>query len=312
MTPPPPLDPLVQASSLLAALAYVTPTGTLQKYLADPALRLGGRVELVWGPEEKETNRVFVVKTLDGDTPRYVVAVRGTVPDLRSLFENVDLSLVELPWKTSRYARARISEGVAMAVEHIQSLRGGTRSEGLVEFLAASEPGAEIAVTGHSQGGTVASVLSLWLNEALPGSGRRVIPLTFAAQTAGPASFAEAFDRTFDEGGRYYNELDVVPRTWAESTLATIADLYPGSGPKCDWMWRQVLKGLEDCVAGKGFEQPSRAYALPGRVYDERGLLAFADEMDAQHDHLLYAWLTGVPVSVIRVIEPGWQPPPHS
>jgi hypothetical protein len=307
----PSFPPIVQACSTLAALAYTTSTQLLLQQLAEPALGLPPGATLAWGPANRGSNHVFVVNGLHTDDlrPRVIVAIRGTVLEAESLFEDADLTLTALPWSPTRYPQARISQGICDAVQHIQAMVGGPASATLLSFLNTLPLNTEIVVTGHSQGGCLASVVSLWLSEALATPGRAIVPYTFAGESAGDANVTQAFNETFQSGVRFYNTLDVVPKAWNEADLATISDLYPANGPRCDVLWRGLLDVAKVRAVGKGFAQPQGGHALPGQVYDDHGLLQFADEIGSQHCSLYYMWLTGVSLSSVRIVNPCWSPP---
>ena len=134
MTAPEALSIDVQESAALAALAYVTDTPRLKQLVSDPAMPMAGHAQIVWGPQEKESNRAFVAKVeAPGGAARYVVAIRGTVGSVASIFEDVELTLVKLPWSTTRHADARISDGIADGEDDIidpPSRRSGSVSTG--------------------------------------------------------------------------------------------------------------------------------------------------------------------------------------
>ncbi len=99
-----------------------------------------------------------------------------------------------------------------------------------------------------------------------------------------------------------------MPRAWNHGTLASIKQLYPDGGPKCDVEYR-ALVDVAELAAGHCSFQPGHGTRLPGEVYDERGLLAFVKEIEAQHDHSYYMFLTGIGLDAIRKLDSRWSPP---
>ncbi|MEM7194537.1 MAG: hypothetical protein AAF402_06275 [Pseudomonadota bacterium] len=314
-----------QIAITLAAIAYLrgnTQAETFSKMakaLQQKDLPTHQQWGLVWGPVTYESNLMYIVqgpKTQYGR--KFAVAIRGTVWTPTSIFEDIELDLESLPWTDpSAPAGTRIAKGIRHGFERLAAMQqptGGGRVETALEFLKRQPGRNEIIVTGHSQGGCLASLVPLWLKTELASTGAIVKPFTFAGETAGNQDFANYFASTFSNPIRFYNQLDIVPRGWNYDTLKSIKLLYPGNGPKCDWFYDGLIDVAMD-AAGHNYFQPNNGAALDGRVYDENGWFPFVDEITAQHSHIYYMYLMGIPLSVIQGtpfhpgLGAGWWPP---
>lgn len=163
----------------------------------------------------------------------------------------------------------------------------------LVTFLsqqahAANAP-LDVAVTGHSKGGALATAVALWLKDALASPdvgeqwdgrrGARVSCYAFAAPTPGNAAFADRIDRVL-AGDHHHlrNRHDIVTHAWQVDELTRIPDLY---APR-----RTVLEPLIPVIA-------SRVQVLEYRQA-RAGVTTFAGALDAErafevefiHQHL--------------------------
>jgi hypothetical protein len=121
------------------------------------------------------------------------------------------------------------------------------------EARAAGAP-LEVAVTGHSKGGALASTVALWLKDALGSAdpaehwagsrGAAVSCYAFAAPTPGNAAFANRIDRVLGSSHHHLrNTNDVVTHAWQVDELTRIPDLY---APR-----RTVLEPLIPVIASR-------------------------------------------------------------
>lgn len=316
----------------LSAISYLKPDASaverfkaMAKALQQKDLPTKQQWGLVWGPRERDQNLAFIAQGPTSSKPfsrrRYAVVVRGTIESVYNIFDDLDVLGQEwLPFPAPDFPGARISWGSADGWRNLRDLHQFQRGEpvGILDFLRSTDIGSEIIVTGHSLGGNLASVVAAWLHSELnhPKPTRPIRPLTFAAPSAGNAAFADSFDALFPGITRVRNDLDLVPRFWAEADLQSIRKLFPGLGaPKCDLLNGCVgLVDAAEYAVGDAYRQPSHLETLDSWLYDESGLLSFWDEAGAQHSSLLYMWLLGVPVVAIQKLYPSippWSPPPH-
>jgi hypothetical protein len=109
-----------------------------------------------------------------------------------------------------------------------------------------------IYVTGHSLGGAVTSVLSLYLAKVVQWSTQPIFQVyTFAAPAAGLTDFATLCTQTFpnvqsgkNSGWRVYNVWDVVPQVWTESTMSAMKSWYSW-GPEAT---AEVKYGIDQAI----------------------------------------------------------------
>jgi hypothetical protein len=163
----------------------------------------------------------------------------------------------------------------------------------LLSFLAEETRAAgaplDVAVTGHSKGGALATAVALWLKDALASPdvgeqwdgrrGARVSCHAFAAPTPGNAAFADRIDRVLASDHHHLrNRHDIVTHAWQVDELERIPDLY---APR-----RTVLEPLIRVIASRvrGLDyQQARAgvTTFAGALDAERGF-----EMEFIHQHL--------------------------
>jgi len=159
----------------------------------------------------------------------------------------------------------------------------------LAEEVRATDGPLDVAVTGHSKGGALATTVALWLKDALASpdaaehwdsrGGARVSSYAFAAPTPGNAAFADRIDHVL-AGDHHHlrNANDIVTHAWQVDELERIPDLY---APR-----RTVLEPLLPVIA-------SRVRGLDYRQA-RVGVTTFAGALDAKrpfevefiHQHL--------------------------
>lgn len=191
-------------------------------------------------------------------------------------------------------AGARIANGTMDGMKSVLTITSptfaGTKID-LVGFLLTVPAGSQANVCGHSLGGCLTSVLApvLQNDPSLAGLALTIKSWTFAAPTAGDAVFANAYDALFGaDAYRYYNTLDIVPRTWSD--LPGIRTLYPSPGVPCGVIESNIVRAAEDYLfaASRGvpFVQPSAgAVALAGQPC---GTTDFFAQLQSQHHSRTY------------------------
>lgn len=159
------------------------------------------------------------------DQSQYVVAIRGSETDFSwSTFYNwieQDLNvLTQKPWQYPSDGSSMISWGSELALNDLTELVDSSSGSAvsMLQFLTgtAVKNGTPIAVVGHSLGGNLTTVFAPWLYYQISQAGGTVPPMatyTFAAPTAGNASFAAMYDKLFGSNSwRFYNAIDIIPR----------------------------------------------------------------------------------------------------
>jgi hypothetical protein len=302
-----------QLAITLSAISYLGQLDPNSKRLTvmNQALTdtLQGGWQVAWGPATKGEDLVYVASSTAG---QYAVVVRGTLFDrIEDLLQDKGVSAQEpLPFTAPSFSGAAISQGALEVWKNVDAMSSsvGPGSGALLGFLQGLPSGTQLLVTGHSLGGQMATVLAAWFQSTL--TNVTVLPITFAAPTAGNPAFATSFDSAFPSAMRYYNSLDVVPRAWTVEGLTSILSLYPGGphcGPLCKAAVDWALKTLQD--NDLTYQQPAASTELDGQLYSTGMLGAFEDEVNDQHRALYYMYLLGIPVSTIQALNAKWAPP---
>lgn len=219
----------------LCQISY-DPSGIRKAVANLPPFRPGGKWFCVWGPAWNliDSNLAFVAAYYDQNatSPMFtVVAVRGTDFDiwnplgmLFQVWEDLDPeNQVAVPWP-SKVPGAMIAGGTYDGLLEIQGLTHG--GHGLLGWLRLflAQPGnstTNLVVTGHSLGGCLTTVVAPWLQSALS---IPIIPVTFAAPTAGNPAFAQDYGARFPVALRYQNPFDVIP--YGYDNLLAIKKVY--------------------------------------------------------------------------------------
>jgi Lipase (class 3) len=288
----------------LCGLSYDLDPADIPAAVAEPgnvqAWSPQGQWSCVWGPvlDEEEANLVYVAAYTDVPETApdvFVVVIRGTDVtddvwgDFKEAFEDLAGWSQQIPpWLSD--PSILVSEGVLDALTTVTALSANGAT--VAQFLAGrlgSDRGRNpaVVVTGHSLGGCVTTVLAPWLLNSLAAAGKpvRMVPATFAAPTAGNQAYADYLGRTFGYAPRYYNNLDAVPRGWAQ--LDSIKSIYDGQGLGTPW----VIDGTIDSfvllmeATGATYAQPGGGRLLEGTFCMN---LDWYSQIGAQHDHNNY------------------------
>jgi triacylglycerol lipase len=296
-----------QIMMTLAAITYA-PAKDIRSYLlptTNPPNATNGDWALVWGPAVTAIdsgNLMFV--TYNKSTNQYAIAVRGTYPYfglafLVDLYEDLDVSHPR-PWQYPTVPGALVAGGTIDGLNDIVAFTSeGVAFRTFVKSQIAPS-GADVFVAGHSLGGVLTTVLAPWLVYQLSQNDAKnaVIPYTYAAPTAGNQAFASFYTGLFKSSYRYHNEIDIVPKAWAE--LLSIKSLHSSPGPACPWELKDTIDlALNWLKAVKvSYVQPNGAgESLPGVPSPTNDF--FAEALD-QHDHNYYLKLLGAPTVPIK------------
>jgi len=291
-----------QIMMTLAAIAYA-PVEETRSYLlstTNPPNATNGNWALAWGPAVTAIDRgnlMFVA--FNESANQYAIAVRGTYPYfglalLVDLYEDLDVSHPH-PWQYPTVSGALVAGGTIDGLNDLVKLTSdGVAFDTFVDTRIAPS-GADILVTGHSLGGALTTVLAPWLAYRLSQSNAKntVTPYTYAAPTAGNATFASFYTGLFKNSYRYYNAIDIVPKAWAG--LASIRNLYASPGPAYPWELKDTIDLTLDWLNAikVSYTQPNGdGEVLPGIPSPTSDF--FAEALD-QHDHNYYLKLLGAP-----------------
>jgi triacylglycerol lipase len=299
-------DPHVVSYLQLCQISYL-PASTIRRAVkALPRAALETRWECVWGPAQPvdQSNLAYVAAYYElPDVPELVVVViRGTDVAVDAwgviveMWEDLDvLEQVAFPWMPMS-SEAFVAQGTMDGLGVIQQLTDGGRR--LLPFLAEflGEPRnreARLVVTGHSLGGCLTTVVAPWLQATLSQRGvdNAIVPVTFAAPTAGNRAFANHYSSSFPSSLRYANSLDVVPLAWEQ--LDAIKTIYDPDGlpaPELVDIAIDAYRYLME-AAGVGYLQPANDRELTGRFAPSPP--SWYDEVSKQHHTTTYMSLLG-------------------
>jgi triacylglycerol lipase len=203
-----------------------------------PKLNSGGKWSCPWGParDNDDANLAFIATYSPGamQAPTFAaVVIRGTdlslyapIDAVKQLWQDLeawDPQPLPLPGVPSSVL---VAGGTLDGLAAIQNLTWGkniTLQAALTAlFTGPAQPGF-LAVTGHSLGACLATVVAPWLQTALTNSGQ-IVPVTFAGPTAGNLDFANYFDGMFSTSLLYRNPLDIAPLAFVD--LSAMEDIY--------------------------------------------------------------------------------------
>ncbi len=260
------IDPTDQIAMTLSEIAYSDPK-YITRQLAYPKYATHGGWQLAW-LGLTAGNLMYVA--FNGKI--WAVVIRGseTDPLTRAFwidwFEQDLTALHQVPLPFGDQAGAMISWGTKQGFDDLLSMRDAFTGKSLVEFLRDVQlVETNLWVTGHSLGGCLASVMAPYLYETLCKPKKRppscILPVTFAAPTAGNGAFASWFDRLFPNGRRWWNSLDAIPHAWSLDGIDWILNSFQG-GPKLwedpalyslvDGTWWILYEGSYDYVHPNG------------------------------------------------------------
>ena len=272
-----------------------------------------GWANMHWYPslEYRIVNTMFMAT--DGN--RTCIAIAGT--DFRSLYDWLfeDLSVLELkPWsdlypQTKAPASAMVSDAMHKGFSNLQNatpattiLGAGTTMTDVLNGITAS--GSEVYVTGHSLGGALAPIVSLWIADQQASQGLypnfTVNPFSYAGPTPGEANFQKYYGNVLPNTQRVWNRLDIVPNAWNQTTLGQIQFAYnnmpqsPTVHIQPDSIENAALTKAAQVGGSHGYVSVIPGAApLPGASFDLTQP-SFASEVFYQHINS-YPLLLGVP-----------------
>jgi hypothetical protein len=292
-----------QVGMTLAEIAYSAP-GNIPAQLAYRYYATQGEWVMTW-LGETSGNQMYVGKNRYVD--QWVVSVRGSLSDplteafwINWLEQDLNtLHQVELPFGGD-HPGALISWGTLLGLEDLLSMRDKSTGKTLLEYVRDSVPQQEqaLVVLGHSLGGCLASVLAAYLYEMwlrpknAPAS--CIVPLSFAAPTAGNQELATYLEKVFDGYPfRYENSLDIAPKCWSLTGLMWIMQTYKPRPIISDFFYL-LLDADWWLLYGGGYH-----YQQPGAGEKTEGTLQnfywWFEEAGYQHSGETYLQMYGAP-----------------
>lgn len=221
----------------------------------------GGPFELLWGPAQNNGVSGFLAKAADGT---YALAFRGSLTndtDAVGYVQNWADNLAGLilvpwgypmgkgPWRLPQLS-AGMNDGLALAASMTDPDTGYSLIDQLRDTM--NKAPAPMLIAGHSSGGALATLATVWLRDQLPRAGgppkKNLVftPFTFAAPTVTNDVFATLFYSSCPFSYRAVNTYDIVPMAWHNLTGVLSGFPPPGQSvyeySKTLWLLIQAAK----------------------------------------------------------------------
>lgn len=190
--------------------------------LAMKSLATAGQWTLQWVGQSGDGGNMAFIAQNDTDV---AVVFRGTVNVLDLLEDDDVFTLQDF---VGGAAYGKVSRGSNYAFNEI--VKNTNLVSALQAVVKAGSGAQTVNVIGHSLGGAMATMFSLYLRDQLNGYNCTVQCYTFAAPSAGDSTFATSFNNQKPAPVCVWNAYDVVPNAWA--SLEKVKDsFYPQPGP---------------------------------------------------------------------------------
>jgi len=301
---------------ILSEITYCNhPKDSLTKYLPGWTI--------VWNPTDRDVNYAFVAT----DGINYALAIRGSLFQFtwsafnNWMYQNLNVA-IQSKWKYTDSTSAKISRGSYEGWQNISNMKDSLTGKSLWQFLdSAVSANTSITITGHSLGGSLATVYASWLEWTFKSNNhlyKNIDVITFAAPAAGNAAFAGDFNARFPNAMRFENINDIVPKLPVVNKVNELGTLYNPfpSASKVDVGYKFLtiklsaafnlaslaLSGLEIKNGNSIYTQPNGKLIkinLSGRNMNNEAADWFA-EAGYQHSIEQYAANLGAPVIICR------------
>jgi triacylglycerol lipase len=290
----------------LASITYCSTSGNLEQTFAN----YFPKWELAWLPTKSvEGNYAFIA--FNG--VQYVIAIRGSILNFSwsafdDWFEDDFNILLQTKWNYTNQTNTNpmISQGAADGLANLHLLVN-SNGETMLDFIMnnAIPNNNFLCVTGHSLGGNLATVYSLWLKYQIEEVFHKKSPslfsvLTFAAPTSWNKDFATIFDNAFTNSWRYYNQLDIVP--FSACNILGLKKLFPNPGTPADLALDLLFDTTNGSIEAAEYLYNSYYYEVNQQrgsialntnntiypVSSSDSIEAWFEQAGAQHDHNHY------------------------
>jgi triacylglycerol lipase len=293
-------------SAVMMTLSGIAYSSDILGQLKNTHYATQGQWSVVWGPcDDSYGNLAYVAKNASSEN--YALVIRGSETSISfdtiyNWFYNLYITWQSKWLYLPTQPQAMLAYGSWVQASNLTTASWNGQTLG--SFLTQGIPrDATIAVTGHSLGGNLATVLASWISFVRSPEGTQqdlnTEVYTFAAPSAGNMQFAEGFNARFPKSYRYWNTLDVVPRTW--DNLLDLNFIYDNIGIATPGWIQDSVIALEGILLasewdyGSYYEQPNgggsplNGIALPAN-HD------YLTEVAHQHQVNVYLGLLNAPL----------------
>ncbi|MYS86449.1 IPT/TIG domain-containing protein [Embleya scabrispora] len=252
-----------------------------------PATRAGWHLAwLALSPDD--ANMAYITKSIDGSN-RFAVVARGTIGNITDILEDLDVGTVVPFTASGSPTPVTVSKGAMTAFTQVATMvsippppgdvlgapvpegafahQGATLAQALADLVEAAPttPQPTVYVTGHSLGGSIATMLAPYLyTQARNWTNVPQFALeTFAAPTAGLQSFATYVDGLPFDNNHHVNAWDAVPLAWSSLAEVKQDKWYPSPGPAGDTTVHRLFDVLDGLRKGNVYVQPGVRQQLP-------------------------------------------------
>ncbi|MFD9482682.1 IPT/TIG domain-containing protein [Streptomyces sp. NPDC059991] len=234
-----------------------------------------------------DANMVYIAKSIGGSN-QFAVVARGTTGNITDILEDLDVGTVVPFTASGSPTPVAVSKGAMTAFTQVASMvsipppgdvlgvpvpegafayQGATLAQALASLVQAAPttPQPTVYVTGHSLGGSIATMLAPYLyTQAQSWTNVPQFALeTFAAPTAGLQSFATYVNGLPFSNNHHVNAWDAVPLAWSSLDEVKQDKWYPSPGPAGNITLHRLFDVLNGLPKGNVYVQPGVQQQLP-------------------------------------------------
>ena len=223
----------------LAAISYVAEgqqpgviKDSIIHFLKNTSLATGGVWELAWGPGISGImdNLAYIAVDSTSSPISYAIVIRGT--NINSIDDIIqDLQAFTLvPFKYGLMGDS-VAHGSMRGLDSLLNTHDSVTGKTIEEFLHSlpADGNKKIFITGHSQGGALAPLMTYWFIKSSGLINRFVVETyAFAGPSVSNKTFKENFTNSIPATGSFHmvsNSLDIVPYFWARSDSLVIKNI---------------------------------------------------------------------------------------
>lgn len=248
----------------LSAISYVADSfpaivikDSIKYFLGIDSLATHGDWKLVWGPgiSPLKENLVYVTKNSTGDVPAYAIAIRGT--NVFSPGDDLqDFDVFTLVHFKYGKPEDMVSRGAMDGLNNLLATTDPANGSILEDYLFSiiTDTRLPLFVTGHSQGGSLAPLMTYWLLTNTKFTGKFTIStLAFAGPAVVNQSFQTNFLAALPDDASFQmrvNTKDVVPYYWA-NLPAILSGQVPVHVP---FLHKTLIHGFDTSLQAKGIK----------------------------------------------------------